>query len=934
MDDHPLDLYQNNYKLFYISHVIGAQVLQDAIIYQVKRAYPDVKTFKEYEEENLKVKKGKPDSSKKDWLEDEDWKKESLEFLWNDWKKHKQDVTSLFRVFRKSFSSTAEFENVKELKDYRNRVCHAFGSVVKDETYNCERKKMRDLIMEIYKHMAKDSVKDLDIESKMKDIAKEIDEIDSYNFEQFKEDFDKNLCNFLIGEGRNEFGRKYKKYKLSTPFSWMWAEKYNEFDVCQIFTPLKGHNDRILDMKYILKLFSLTKIITFSGIAGSGKTSLCRFITREWLKSVDIGLDKSDDTEEIEGIGKFNLIFHIELREFARRTLKENIAYTCLRNYLLSGSLNKFESLYGKAYDSSELLKTLQTLNILFIIDGFDEASAKGKQIVNSIMEHFKDSKIILTTRLEYQEKVEDIIKKDKYKSITICGFDKKGRKEFLEKIFTDLISDPSKRAEELKEFSQMIHTNADVLNEHLKLPLTTALLVTLWYHVPAERGHLKSKTATELYDTMFGLWKKRVNDKLKDSQIGSIDEKLLKYLSKIAWKNLNDDTLSLEKKQIDDFKKECSEFKIFEYEVISGFLVLQGEEYHFMHKTEMEFLAAWYITEKLKEKYLVSEFFGVESTIKFRELFKYLTGCMFKESLLDYQAKELMKIIDRADIDSFDYNYWHSLVRESHRNDALCQEIERRLPKSEWEIHDGTILAGIGLLTFTNPKEISLMIYDNPYEIEGFLKGWERLPETCNRSKIQVKLILRHSWNIAGSRDTDEFLNSLYPWGQLTYYEGHLGQHCGKTLKNCYKLKHMLARISTVNALKALSKCLEHNKKRRALETLHITLDIPKEKVTNVPMEFKKHLDITIPSSNEHDIEWINDTVYTLGDRIGCRNLTLTHCDMAEDGIRSLVRKLVEDETVTDKLSLRLAVDLEEDTKTELENFVNKYKQFKIEFF
>ncbi|XP_076051783.1 uncharacterized protein LOC143031599 [Oratosquilla oratoria] len=346
-----------------------------------------------------------------------------------------------------------------------------------------------------------------------------------------------------------------------------------------------------------------------------------------------------------------------------------------------------------------------------------------------------------------------------------------------------------------------------------------------------------------------------------------------------------------------------------------------------------MEFLAAWYITEKLKEKYFVSEFFGVESTIKFRELFKYLTGCMFKESLLDNQAEELMKIIDRADIDQTDYNYWHSLVRESHRNGALCQEIEHRLPKSEWKIHDGTVLAGIGLLTFASPKEISLNIYDNPYEIEGFLKGWERPPETCNRCKIRVKLILRHSWNIAGSRDTDEFF-TLYPWGELTYYEGHLGEHCGKTLKNCYKLKHMLARISTVNALKALSKCLEHNKKRRALETLHITPNIPKKKVTNVPMEFKKHLDITIPSSNEQDIEWINNTVFTLGERIGCRNLTLTHCDMAEDGIRSLVRKLIEDETVTDKLSLCLAVDLQEDTKTELEDFVNKYKQFKIEFF
>ncbi|XP_076051336.1 uncharacterized protein LOC143031424 [Oratosquilla oratoria] len=983
MDECDLQEYINNYMLFYISHRIGKKVMQDALMCLVYNfGVAGTNTFQDFEKlwEEQHCKSGEEPVWKTST--DESWKTKTIDYLWDDWNLE-GDIIHLYFYISKYFKESKIINEIKALKDYRNKVCHA-DLPVHNAAFNRELQVVTGIFMRIYRgieSLSSGFQVDKDTQLRMSNIQDQVNEvIESLDLTEFKGRFDKDVSNLLIMEGRQELKKNYRTCKTITPCLWMWGKEFRDFNVDRIFTPLNLANRYITHVKTLLQVFPKSEgksqplVIILVGPSGSGKTSLCRFISKEWIKTFGKGLAKVNEKKEMDNLDDFNLVIHIELKRLLKKKIgKESPLFCCLRRYVLPHTLEKLN------LDKEELVTLLQRLDILFIIDGFDEGAENGEMILRDITKSFKGSKIILTTTPEYQKEMEETVKEQgcRYLLGRVC-FNYDSFKQFSEKVFSVLEPDDvSKRNEELAAFLSVMKTKVQGLDQCLKLPLTISKLIALWWYTPEARPRLKtSKTVTDLYDIMFELWQEKLLEKLANGSVtcnisvGDVS-KILRSLCSMAWSLLKESKVYIDSDHLMDFETKCEIKHIPAVQVMSAFLTcepeyLEKEEaenfiFSFVHKTEIEYLAARHLVSSIVEQEkCVSYFFAGEANCsRYKTLLRYLTGLMAKTSLLEEQVQSLMSVIERVESD---HGYLYSLVTESHWELRLCKVLGTCEKNLNWELDDKTVVTSLMYLAATKPqiRSISVHIEGDPHKIRGFLEALKLLSQNAfmnnpNHSKleseynavdakryslcylIQLKLLFNYSYCSADSKDTDEFLEAVYPWAHLTEYWGHLGNDCGKTLRYCSRLKHMVARVNCKDTLQALSRGLKTGMCKDSLKKLHIILNIPKQTEIgdDAVLHFPGDLLITIPSSQEEDIEWIAATVFMLGRWIGCQKLELQNCNMSFGAIEKLVKAIQAEESVQKKLILHLCEDLEEHEESRLErNFPKKRVGFEIELF
>lgn len=777
--------------------------------------------------------------------------------------------------------------SIKDLVKMRNTICHIYGC--NEELMKIEVDQLKSVIKNIYKGVGKKLQKNF--EKDITEAEERIDGIANAKLQDSSTDlilsdidnFKKKLHFKMISKGRNKLHDCYSKLTVLNPCTWLGEIDYkilskdfdhtkrsriDRFKVEKIFTPLKTKDyrskinieDLLITTNRKRRKEYLPQALLLEGQAGCGKTSLCRYLVHEWCKT----FFPHKKSSVVQSLAEYDLVILVELRRTRSDTFEE-----FLKNELMSDVCGDFID------EDFKIL--LNELKLLIIIDGFDEK--KDNMLTNDIFKTCKSKRIILTTRTKCLDDAEFLAKREilSYLSVSICGFDYPGFKDFSEKVFQAIEDNQEIQKKELKEFQRLIEEKKHVMRarQHEKdyqLPLTIAFIIILWRNDPEVVNQIS--TSTRLYFEIFKLFQKKLKERLsKLKKMKGLNEKLnelLLFLGDIAWRMLKKGDYILTNELYKDIKTECENKKVNYMELLSAFLMCETNcnsdidnlDFMFLHKTQMEYLAATYLCCQIQTKKKTIQEISSQAE-DCQEVLVYLTGYMAMQGQLD---KDMICTIVNGLKDKKDnFSFWWEVYSESLNNEQIGKQIvHRQLPEQKWNLSDEHVVCGLRFMSTGFTKNLSDLVIDinqDPHDIPHLLEAMKDIKKLNNRW-INTEINFQRQNNVK-SGTSDQFLLAVNSWGKLTHFVGSLGKKGCQVLASFIYLVSIRARLSEPEAVEALSKSL---KKLKKLRQLRVTLTLPPgcQLPASVDLHLCDNLEIWLPEMTDDNKEWmVNEVIY-----------------------------------------------------------------------
>ncbi|XP_063588501.1 uncharacterized protein LOC134765687 [Penaeus indicus] len=820
--------------------------------------------------------------------------------------------------------------SIKDLVEMRNVICHRYGC--KEDDMKVKLDLLKTIIRNIYEEIGKKLKKCYDC-----DISKAEDIIDNIINAKLQdnisdtwsdiENFKKRLRFKLICHGRNKLHVCYSKLTVLNPCTWLGeidykiltddfdytkCSKIDRFKVDKIYTTLKIADKRSnLDVKDLLITTDRKKreeyipqILLLEGQAGCGKTSLCRFLIHEWCKT--LGPHKT--IAAIKDLENYDLVILVELRRTRSVTFEDFLRHDLLYDVC-------------KDFTDEDLRYLLDDLKLLIVIDGFDER--KDDNLTRDIFQTCKSKRIILSTRTKCLDDAKSLAKKEMmtFLSISICGFDYPGLKEFSEKVFHAIEDDPTKRKQELLEFQRLIDEKKHIVRarQHLadyQLPLTIAFIIILWRDNPEVINQIS--TSTSLYLEVFKLFQKKLKERLcKLRQIQGLNKKLdalMLLLGNIAWKMLKEGNYMLTDNLYKDIKKECKEMSVNHMELLSAFLMCETNYnsdvddlvFMFLHKTQMEYLAAVYLYHQIKKrKETVKQIFSQAEDCQ--EVFVYLIGYMAMNKQLDRDI--INAVVNGFVYKADDFTFWWEVYSESLYNEEIGRLIvNKQLQRKELLLNDEHIVCGLRFMSTDLTKKLTALRVDlrqDPDDIPQILEALRDIKKP--ERKYNTTLEFHKHYQLVNCGTSDKYLMSLISWGNLTHFVGSLGKEGCKILSNFKNLVNISAKLSEPEAINLMSCSL---KKLKKVRNLRVALCLPPGCVLPPVCDLQPcdSLEVWFHNMTDKNKEWmVKEVLNKVAGMKGCKRVHLRNSDLTFNALMWIVENL--QGIVMDKLMVDTAL-------------------------
>ncbi|XP_066961642.1 uncharacterized protein [Macrobrachium rosenbergii] len=771
------------------------------------------------------------------------------------------------------------FNALRELKNVRNRVCHDqldFSAEMLEANMEDLKSIFRKFLNEF------GDAWDYDVSDYEYNYCNEVDEImaapiteEGLSYFEKVEKFREDLMGKFITYGRKELFVFYKKLKVLNPFTWLKDEKFPELQVDKIFTPLHISDEcRTVDIENLLvtEVFveedneyickgEIPSVVMLTGIAGCGKTSLCRYLLHDWRNKLD----------KVINMRSVDILILVEARSVVTSSL-----VSFLQQVLLKETCSHFEE--------KDIILTLQKLNVLYLVDGVDEATDIGRKLLEEIFSVLGTSRLILTTRPEFTSSIAESIHNHhlSYIKLQIHGFADAGVAKFTSKIFHSLENDEKLRRHQEEECLKFLRTAGIHLGSHLKIPLTVALLIILWRDEKSTVTNITS--VTKLYLEIFKMCSMKMLSRVRKSASSYVFredfvEKWLLELGHHAYNMVKEDEYIISDRRKNLLTSFCNKHNIDCIHALSSFLVCEVQEslfgpqysFTFIHKSQMEYLAGKYfahmftvnfenyrnddpeVIEKTKSlspfrSRADMTFKGILEMRKMMNVYVFMIGhlCMNVHKTDNLISMVTESVLSIAQMDHNLPAIWR-LVQESEHHPLVCKMVSDAISgKFVWmpgeELCDPSDPI-FQLLKYTDfvPKKISVRIINSTQGILAkgekktlVLRPYENLVPLlrCLGKKPAAEIIVRadqHFYNWGDQETTDHLLEALALRGNLTTFMGHLGVPGAKFIKSFESIKVLDIRISSTEALHALSVSLTALSMKAGVE-MNLRLDIPRE--------------------------------------------------------------------------------------------------------
>ncbi|KAK7027377.1 hypothetical protein SK128_016535 [Halocaridina rubra] len=850
------------------------------------------------------------------------------------------DITFAYKFIQNICKDTYEQltehckKQIRYLVQFRNEMSHKY--VLENESFETQYRYLKGVFEDIYKGVAKTLNKgknkgrinfDNEIHN-MRESLKELlnVEITIADANSYIEDFRNNLLLKVMEAGKCDLSIRYSKLRVLNPCSWI--QEYDEperFKLETIFTePYLSSDQCEIAVKDILTTSSKTAVI-LQGESGSGKTTFCYFLIHAWMTRPKV----------IQGLEDYRLVVLVEL---GRTTSKTVLQY--LKEELIRGA-------FKEALDD-DVMKILGELDILFIIDGYDESERKAT-LLKDILEKFGKKKIIITTRTVLKEELLGVVKQCKISSLVadLKGFvNKSYQVNYIEKVFTGVNRDK-------EGFLRYLNGRGKVLGEHLRLPLSLAFLIVLWMDDPKNVNSVT--TGTSLYKELFCCFLKKLMVRLKGQgkYEGASNEKVLEILNKIlfllgkeAWDMLQQGR-DVDFPNSKEFERECRKVKLDPVEFLSAFLLCSINEdsdcrdckFYFMHKTQTEYLASYYIVHSVKkEDNLIMKLENIQDWKRYDQLLIYLTGNLALNDNLSGREKDIVHFVNETKILENNYTYlWH-IVSESR--------IELKYPEAEgesikytklvhneigkliaqkleghtsWHPDSQSTAAALRLISLipVHIEALDIVIPEDeePYDIPDFIEAIEEVQDHYKYKKLSTELCLWKHESYGCENTSDRFLKAMERWADLKKFIGSLESvYCFK--KNYPNLKNIRCKITSPEVLHSFKRL------RSSVRALRISLkNLPDQCVQgDIPyLDYSGCLELTFHHINNDNLMQMYNFAHQLSGKYGCKSVCLKNSHISYDTLEQSIKFL--NKLIAKTLEISCPDEVNDDRKMDLKS-------------
>ncbi|XP_069935759.1 uncharacterized protein [Cherax quadricarinatus] len=339
------------------------------------------------------------------------------------------------------------------------------------------------------------------------------------------------------------------------------------------------------------------QVLLLEGVAGSGKTTLVKLVTEEWIQG---------GQGNIKDLDNYDLLLWVQCRDPPINS------YHDLLHRLLPDASIKFRNI---------LSKIVKLCKVIIIIDGLDELNNNSRILVKTLLLEFQNSintTFICTTRPEAVEMFSLTIPEGyDVTNAELLGIKNKHMKEFVRRIHQEItkLTNSNRNTDEL--VYKVLHVTG--LREHLRLPMNLTLFVYIWDQDPDELN-IKNITQTQLYHKLQHMCQSKLlerltncsnNKKMNKKIVENSVEEILKIIYARSLESLSRDQLSLEEETVRELISACNDHDIRYDEMLSAFLSLkpiwtwQGieERYSAPHKGIQDYFSALHIVMTLKHQ-------------------------------------------------------------------------------------------------------------------------------------------------------------------------------------------------------------------------------------------------------------------------------------------------------------------------------------------
>ncbi|XP_064108917.1 uncharacterized protein LOC135217136 [Macrobrachium nipponense] len=643
---------------------------------------------------------------------------------------------------------------------------------------------------------------------------------------------------------------------------WLMKKKYSTCEVQQVFSQLKvKHSKENVGIFDILDIDgSGPSVIVLSGPKGCGKTFMCYYILHQWKLQKHIVNSK---------IHEFDIVLYVTLDSI----LSSGSWYQYLRDHVFPETLSEFP--YTDIYES------FSRLTLLILLD-VNVVSTTGITVLNDMLKKLGHNKLVVAVRCGNISEITEVIRSNDLSFIKakFCSMTSEAITEYS----SQLVSlSGSRNEKEVMQFAEMLRSSRCLTT--LKYPLYVTYLFYLWLVNPSHVQH--STTVSRLFTQVTltcqqSLMDARKNDpddeKIKNKKVV---QDYISQLCEAAWKLMTEENWKVENLVL--FREDdgpCKDPAIWSY--FHPFIFVREapgkRQGVLLHSSLAEVLSGFYLASKLlsQKKSLFNKRSKLESYLqldvkRYRDVLLHVAGVLVYNKHNAEDAKEIVLNYGKI-LSGGDFSSWFELLKECDFMSSLCTSVANELMQyTTWSVANyskekNLIVADLLRKGAYQPKQV---IISNSEEKDGEDSQGVRYIisalSTCTATLVHLRQELQfYTW---GDKTTcDVQVIPLQPPGTLQNCWGHLGVEGAMALRHSHHLEELYVRISSCEALAALSNCLVHL--QQTLRFLYLRLDLPATTPSSSfhPLNFKgKKFWFRLRNINDSSVIWVIDTVNRL---------------------------------------------------------------------
>ncbi|XP_047474857.1 uncharacterized protein LOC125029114 [Penaeus chinensis] len=589
-------------------------------------------------------------------------------------------------------------------------------------------------------------------------------------------------------------------------------------------------------------------VILVTGDTGTGKTSLCRHIFDSWCSGADTFADLQD----------CDLVVSIQCSEVCTSDVAQ----------LLSDTLPQTVAACGPY----EVLEKLSSLNVLWLVDGYEEATREARSLLQCLVKkRGLLHTILVTTRPEHCIFISNVAHKASLLEVRLLGLSARGRSMVVE----NLLREPSPSMKKLEDFERELGRLEGEVSRELLNPLKLTLTVKLWKE---DRINMKeSGTLPQLYSvikkthTQSLCIKTEIKTGMTAEECERKVNKWVETLCEEAFKMSKlQKYMQLPEEALNRLRDTCDSLRLYSEDCFSTFLGYQPSAlrsglacYSFLHNTQQFHYAAEHVflcLARSEDKVsTICQLFSCDASGEigshFYMVLLHVVALMTASGAVKKNVTEvLVRLLSHCD-----RCMWFEVIRYAAYSNDIVSEICKVMP-AQWGVCDDDVKAAMQCLDHTSPGSMVINLNGDPKGIEDFIPMVRMIAQRL----IFVQLILHYHISHLDCDETSNYILEILcnkdAHCSLIKFSGCISGKGSSYLCNMPKLQSLGLKVLRNKDLGLIMKRIKNLPR---LQVIQMNMAMPQlDLLKGLSISQQIQVDIALPKVKEYNINKTVDAI------------------------------------------------------------------------